>query len=64
MAVGVAQVDTVQAQQRQACRVGPRQQAVMTLECFMQAPVQAQGTVAVQLPVIEVAGNDHRGVSG
>ncbi|PAV93522.1 hypothetical protein WR25_01577 [Diploscapter pachys] len=64
MAVGIAQVHAVQAQQGQAGGIGAGEQAVVALERLVQVAVQAQGPVAAQLPVVEVAGDDHRGAGG
>ncbi|MNG20319.1 hypothetical protein D3C84_1045630 [compost metagenome] len=64
VAAGVAQVNAVQAQQREAGRIGPGGATVVVLEGFMQIATAGEGEIATQLPVVEVAGDDHRGVLG
>jgi len=59
MALRVAQVDAVQAQQRHTRRVGTCEVAVVAFERFVQVVAQAQGAIAAQLPVVEVASDDN-----
>ena len=64
MAGGVAQVDAVQAQQREASRVSPGGAAEVVLEGFVQVTTAGEGEVAAQLPVVEVTGDDHWRILG
>ncbi|MNG26444.1 hypothetical protein D3C84_1114410 [compost metagenome] len=60
MAAGVAQVNAVQAQQRKPRRVSLGGTAVMAFEGFVQVVAPGEGGVALQLPVVEIASDDHR----
>ena len=60
MAAGIAQVDTIQAQQWPARRIALGHLAMMAFKYLMQVVALAQGGVALLLPVIEITGNDHR----
>nr|GEZ90996.1 hypothetical protein [Tanacetum cinerariifolium] len=61
---GVAQVDAVKAQHREARGVGLRQTAVSAFKGLVQIAATLQAFVALQLPVVEVASDDHRGIVG
>ncbi|MNJ79545.1 hypothetical protein D3C77_776050 [compost metagenome] len=37
---------------------------MVALEGLVQVTLQAQGAVAVGFPVVEIAGDDHRGIGG
>ena len=56
VAAGVAQVNPVQAQQRKPRRIGFGRTTVVTFEGFVQVVTAGEGGVALQLPVVEVAG--------
>lgn len=62
--IGIAQIDPVQAQQRKPRRIGFGRTTMMTFEGFVQVVTTGEGGVALQLPVVEVAGDDHRGIVG
>ncbi|MNF94499.1 hypothetical protein D3C84_772110 [compost metagenome] len=63
MTAGIAQVNAVQAQQGKPGRVGFGGSPMMTLEGFVQVVAPGQGEVALKLPVIEIAGDDHRRIA-
>lgn len=60
MAAGIAQVDAIQAQQGEPRGVGFGRAAMVALEGFVQVVAAGKGGIALHLPVVEVAGNDHR----
>ncbi|MNK95533.1 hypothetical protein D3C87_1157720 [compost metagenome] len=60
MAAGVAQVDAVQAQQGKPRGVGFGRTTMVAFEGFVQVIAAGQGGITLHLPVVEVAGNDHR----
>ena len=60
VATGIAQVDPVQAQQWKTRRVGFCRTAMVAFEGFVQVVAAGEGGVALQLPVVEVPGDDHR----
>lgn len=60
MAAGIAQVDAIQAQQGEPRWVGFGRAAMVAFEGFVQVVAAGKGGIALHLPVVEVAGNDHR----
>jgi hypothetical protein len=62
VAYGVAHIDAVQAQQRQARGEGARRMAVGLHEDLVQLGAFFEPRVGPVPPVVEVAGNHHRGV--
>ena len=64
MAAGIAQVDPVEAQQRESRRIRLGRAPVMTFEGLVQVIAAGEGGVALELPVIEIAGDNHRCIFG
>ena len=64
VATGIAQINPIQSQQREPRGVGLGRAAVMAFEGFVQVVAAGEGDVALQLLVIEVAGDDHRRIVG
>lgn len=64
MTAGIAQINPIQTQQRKARRIGLCRATEVTLEGFMQIVASGEGGIALQLPVVEVAGDNHRCIIG